>query len=702
MILVNQHTANSVFPNGGLGEFKIKNSAKAFSILSSGLYANKIRAIIRELSCNAYDSHIAAGNASEPFDIHLPNAFEPYFAIRDYGVGLDHSGVVNVYTTYFESTKTDSNDYIGALGLGSKSPFSYVNTFKVIAIKNGRRGVYTTFINENGVPSIGQESEESTTEENGLEVRLDVNPGDFRRFYEEAVNIFTYFKVQPRITGVQWKTPTVKYHKKDILPGVSVVENQRTTMAVMGNIAYPIEMPNIETNLGSLKYLMNCALEIHFKIGDLDFSASREGLSYIPKTIENIRNRLKEIHTALYSIIEKELDAIPNQWVRAAKMKEYINQLLWKDSVQRYIANKSCPTVDASNYYLSRTFDFFVDDLAKKYNIKINSFRSTSHGINMSNAEKRSRIINNVVCYDSAWRIPVAESVRFVVSTDKTGNISKSKAHWKTISKDNSFTYQVYVIEPEDKSKVADIKAFIAALHFPPEEQITSADKIPKVERTVVVKREKTRLIRLEKHDYHGWKWSGDIDLEQLSNTEKYYYLPLEKWNVLTKQGSIDPKHLRQLVSQSGLLGVDLYGVRKESLEKIKDLPNWINYEDAIVESLSKADEQFLLSVAYTDSGQSRFFVNSQKFLALLKNQDGVYAQIVKKYQDCRFKYVEISAVNWLLANYGNGKTIDVRPYIKGIEQDISKIYDVYPMLKISNLDKHELITDYINLIDRQ
>ena len=158
MILDNQHTANSVFPNGGLGEFKIKNSAKAFSILSSGLYANKIRAIIRELSCNAYDSHVAAGTVSEPFDIHLPNSFEPYFAIRDYGIGLDHSGVVNVYTTYFESTKTDSNDYIGALGLGSKSPFSYVNTFKVVAIKNGRRGVYTTFINENGVPSIGQES----------------------------------------------------------------------------------------------------------------------------------------------------------------------------------------------------------------------------------------------------------------------------------------------------------------------------------------------------------------------------------------------------------------------------------------------------------------------------------------------------------------------------------------------------------------
>jgi hypothetical protein len=73
---------------GEIGEFRIRNSAKAFSILSSGLYANKVRAIIRELSCNAIDSHTAAGKADTPFDVHLPNSLEPWFAIRDYGTGL--------------------------------------------------------------------------------------------------------------------------------------------------------------------------------------------------------------------------------------------------------------------------------------------------------------------------------------------------------------------------------------------------------------------------------------------------------------------------------------------------------------------------------------------------------------------------------------------------------------------------------------
>ena len=109
---------------GTTGEFKIRNSAKAFKILSDGLYSNKIKAVIRELSCNAVDSHVAANKADTPFEVHLPTVLEPWFSVRDFGLGLDGDQVENIYTTYFESTKTESNDFIGALGLGSKSPFS--------------------------------------------------------------------------------------------------------------------------------------------------------------------------------------------------------------------------------------------------------------------------------------------------------------------------------------------------------------------------------------------------------------------------------------------------------------------------------------------------------------------------------------------------------------------------------------------------
>src|SRR5271156_6461407 len=112
--------------------FRIKTTAKAFDILSSGLYTDRVLAVVRELSCNAYDAHVAANNL-EPFEIHVPNSLEPWFHVKDFGTGLSDEDVMNLYSTYFESTKTDSNDFIGALGLGSKSPFSYTKAFEVIS-----------------------------------------------------------------------------------------------------------------------------------------------------------------------------------------------------------------------------------------------------------------------------------------------------------------------------------------------------------------------------------------------------------------------------------------------------------------------------------------------------------------------------------------------------------------------------------------
>ncbi len=206
---------------GEIGEFRIRNSAKAFNILSSGLYANKVRAIIRELSCNAVDSHTAAGKQDTPFDVHLPTQLEPHFAIRDYGTGLTHDQVTQIYTTYFESTKTESNDFIGALGLGSKSPFSYTDNFTVTAIRDGVKGIYSAFINGSGVPSIALMMQEPTDEPAGVEIKFSVNDRwDFSKFQEEARYVYRYFSLRPVVSGPDFEFTDVKYETRDIVPGV--------------------------------------------------------------------------------------------------------------------------------------------------------------------------------------------------------------------------------------------------------------------------------------------------------------------------------------------------------------------------------------------------------------------------------------------------------------------------------------------------
>src|SRR6185436_16663438 len=89
--------------------FTIAGNAKAFDILSSKIYTDIPLAIVRELSTNASDSHTDAGCPELPFDVHLPNSLEPWFTIRDYGTGLSPENVENVYTTYFKSTRSNSD-----------------------------------------------------------------------------------------------------------------------------------------------------------------------------------------------------------------------------------------------------------------------------------------------------------------------------------------------------------------------------------------------------------------------------------------------------------------------------------------------------------------------------------------------------------------------------------------------------------------
>ena len=154
--------------------FTIKASAKAFNILSSNLYSDKALAIVRELCCNAYDSHVAAGCADRPIELILPTRLNPQLVIKDFGTGLDHEQMLSIYTKFFESTKTESNDFVGQLGLGSKSPFSMFKSFTVEARKNGVRRTYTAFLNEEGIPTIAQMGEVAEDCENGVTVSMHV------------------------------------------------------------------------------------------------------------------------------------------------------------------------------------------------------------------------------------------------------------------------------------------------------------------------------------------------------------------------------------------------------------------------------------------------------------------------------------------------------------------------------------------------
>lgn len=318
------HTEKRTVERGGVvqeSEFTIKATAKAFGILSSGLYSDKPLAIVRELSCNAYDAHVAAGKKDEPFDIKLPTTLDLTFMVKDYGTGLSHEDVINLYSTYFESTKADSDDYIGALGLGSKSPFSYVSTFNVESRFKGMKRLYAAFINENGVPSISLLGEQKSDEPNGMTISFGVKRGDEEKFRTAAARALMYFKPCPNVKGggANWKPIQMKHTVHGA--GWRVREchdwNTRGPYVVQGFVAYPIDRSTLEQADGwtdELEHVFGVNIDLYVPLGQVEIAASREALQYTKRTVDNLIAAARAATKEMRVSFQKEFDKCKTRW----------------------------------------------------------------------------------------------------------------------------------------------------------------------------------------------------------------------------------------------------------------------------------------------------------------------------------------------------------------------------------------------------
>lgn len=283
-------------------DFTIKSSAKAFKILSSSIYENKIKAIIREVSCNAVDGHSMAGKRNVPFSVHLPTRLEPFFSVQDFGVGLSEDDVYDVFTRYFESTKTDSNDVIGAMGLGSKSPFSYVDQFTVISVFDGVESTYICYMGDSGAPHVSKVSEEPTGDHNGVTVKVEVSESDIYKFEYEAHEVYKWFVVPPVVNTLEVESNVPEDEDYFFVPG-------RGLIAWMGNIAYPVSTKYVNSWDDAERILQHTgAMVVKFDIGELDVSASRESLSLDPVTLRNLNNKVGSIIKKLHQDIQAKID----------------------------------------------------------------------------------------------------------------------------------------------------------------------------------------------------------------------------------------------------------------------------------------------------------------------------------------------------------------------------------------------------------
>jgi hypothetical protein len=447
-------------------QFSIEASAKAFMILSDGLYSNKILAVVRELSTNAYDSHVDAECVDKPFEVHLPNRLEPYFHVRDFGTSMSHENCMTLYTTYFRSTRNNSNDAVGCLGLGSKAPFAYTDSFTVEAYMDGKKRIYSAHRDRNGSPTFSLLETVDTSEPNGIKVSMPVKNDDMETFRREAQNVFQYFKVRPTILGndqVYFRDESTLLRATDGTWEFNTGDS--SNKIIMGQIAYPINEDNISSRysdddkIGNFLWHSN-GLRLYVNIGDVDITPSREALSYTPETKKNIRNMLQKVLDDIKDTVEDSIKSQSTLYLARKKFLDIESQCASVKSAMESLNN-------AIEWNGQKIFDHMVGNKITVEGLGIKMLYKSGY---RSKAETQKDVKN----------IPLRRDLRFYIDNCDRGGLGRIRQELKEDFGANGYTVYIYELV---EGETLENNRFLKTLGDATLDSVTLTESLPKVQR---------------------------------------------------------------------------------------------------------------------------------------------------------------------------------------------------------------------------
>jgi hypothetical protein len=616
-------------------QFTIQQSAKMFNVLSNSLYSDKIGAVIRELCTNANDAHIAAKNTN-PFHVYLPSDTDPNFKVRDFGTGLSQTDMEKLYTTYGASTKNTSNDFVGCLGLGSKSPFAYTKSFTSTSFFNGKQYTYIASIGDDGIPTLNLMHSCDTTEPNGLEISFAVKRYDYSEFSQKAVRVFHYLKQKPTIFGGYGIDFKKDYSNRNILlsgDNWNVCNTNSNNLfpnayhnvgsnviAIMGNIAYPVDTTHLigdvekeeqahiaqwnqkaKENATNYKSFLsninskNLYLEIEFGIGELDMDISREGLQYTKAVIKTLRAKTQEI----YDSLKKEFsDKISTCKTRVEAIQTF-NKLR---SINDWGVGASwtCPTTQKT-YNLSDRADL-------SYNLSADKALYV-FGYYYAARRSRTKIALTTQIYSgtlgtSSWGGGYTESnVEFFYCDIKSLNQAKKilSAYYK---QNNCYCYLIVDTKDHTESlvgvddlindvglenfkKVSDYKYLIAQTRKARAKtgSVSSDDLF-------FLCGDDSNTVALDTNYGHApyLKTLNEDHLESLEDMEEIVYIPITRY--ISCEGFVGLNTIHNYyLEMKDILGVsgNIYAIKEKSVEKLKEDYELIDFNTWMIREIKKS-----------------------------------------------------------------------------------------------------------------
>ena len=668
------------------GEFGVAKNAKMFKILSDSMYKDKVGSMVRELCSNARDAHVANGTPDLPFIVHLPSAFEPWFSVTDFGTGISPEDIFKVLTVYGESTKDQSNDEIGAFGLGAKTPFAYTDNFTVQSCYNGMLRMYTASTGESGMPTLSMQVEQPTSEPNGFMVMVTVNEGDFDRFKSKTITQLRFFPTKPAITNCndfQWKDLTidVAYSSKFITMYDGGNNSVRGLWLTQGGVGYPVdinELADISQEMRDFGYALerNNAV-LHFNIGEIDVTAPREAVSYDTRTIQNIIDRITLVGSTMCREAVAEIQKEPSIWNRAVLYNNHI-PVIKKAIKQSLLFSTLFDGMDTNH---ADKLSVSVTDLLTAGFVAANLSKYKAYRSNSVPRIKRT-VVGNRSLHSSDFLVPMKEVHVYLRDTN-----SKPMARIKHFIFENNFPLTL-VIENKDTNDVVPAdkrKAVADALRMPIENVKLLSDleapKTPTNANGSTYTTPKSYIWRRGKDTTCSRDWSKLYD--GLDDQGVAVWVEMDRHDLIRS----DDFTMVVTALKAGELGYDLISVNGRTAKRIRDGKvgvDLISVSDAAIELKARLEQNKSMFVKHSrDTAFLEVVTRNSIICTLIDN--GMFPELGKQLANMKDKRSSVgnilASLTWMRFHIqGMSDAAD-----KGEKRGKDIINDMlagYPMLK--------------------